>query len=237
MHEFQINNKFFCQFFRSDRLTNLFLRYKVYKSLRLESKIIGRKKMGRRRLKDAVEKEHITQDILLGILKTGVLLTVAIVAPNILQVINSFVDKKKEWENYYPSSVGRQITKLWRKGWVEVKETKDGQVVTITDKGKTEILKYNIENLSIPRQELWDGKWRMVFFDIATGYDLARHTFQKKLKALGFFQMQKSVYIYPYPCEKEVKFLREIFNIPHSVKLAKVERLENDLDLRKFFRL
>lgn len=193
--------------------------------------------MGRRKLKDAVEKEHITQDILLGILKTGVLLTVAITAPNILQVINSFVDKKKEWGNYYPSSVGRQITKLWRKGFVDVKETKDGHIVTITDKGKTEILKYDVENLTIPKQKSWDGKWRMVFFDIATGYDKARHLFQNKLKALGFFQMQKSVYIYPYPCEKEICFLREIYNIPHSIKLAKVEKLENDKELRSIFRL
>ena len=193
--------------------------------------------MGRRRQKNAIEKEHITQDILLGILKTGALIAVAIVAPNILQVINSQANKKKEWESYYPSSVGRQITKLWRKGWVEVKDSKDGQVVNITDKGKTEVLKFDIENLSISRQDRWDGKWRMVFFDIATGHDTARHTFQNKLKGLGFFQMQKSVYIYPYPCEKEIKFLREVYNIPHSVKLAKVERLENDLELRKLFSL
>lgn len=193
--------------------------------------------MGRRRNKDTTEKEHITQDILLGILKTGLLLTVAVVAPNALKVIDSITNKKNEWKNYYPSSVGRQVTKLWRRGYVDVKETRDGQVVAITDKGKTEILKYNIENLSIPIQNPWDRKWRMVFFDIATGYDSQRHTFQNKLKSLGFFQMQKSVYIFPYPCEKEVKFLREVYNIPHSVKLAKVERLENDSELRNHFQL
>lgn len=193
--------------------------------------------MGRRRQKNTVEKEHITQDILLGILKTGVLLTVAVIAPNVLQIIDSFASKKKEWERYYPSSVGRQITKLWRKGCVQIQETKNGHVVTITDKGKTEVLKYDIDNISISEQNPWDGKWRMVFFDIATGYDSARHAFQNKLKSLGFFQMQKSVYIFPYPCEKEVKFLREVYDIPHSVKLAKVERLENDLELRSHFRL
>ncbi len=193
--------------------------------------------MGRRRHKNSVEKEHITQDILLGILKTGILLTVALIAPNVLQVINSITQKKSGWEKYYPSSVGRQITKLWRKGWVEVKKTGEGHVVTITDKGKTEILKYDLEKLSISKPNTWDGRWRMVFFDIPTGHETERRDFRRKLRSLGFFPMQKSVYIYPYPCEKEIKFLREVYSIPHSVKLAKLERLENDRELRSYFKL
>ena len=101
---------------------------------------------------------------------------------------------------------------------------------------RKELLKFDIEAMSIPRQNPWDGKWRMVFFDIPTSHK-ARNIFREKLISMGFFQMQKSVYVNPFPCAKQIKFLREVYEIPDSVKLAVIEHLENDEDLRKFFRL
>ena len=115
-------------------------------------------------------------------------------------------------------------------------DTKNGYIVRLTDKGKKLTLSYDIDTMAIQKQEEWDGKWRMVFFDIPAG-QIERIMFQRKLKNLGFFQMQRSVYICPYPCEKEIKFLREVWEMPHSVKLATVERIENDSDLRRHFRL
>lgn len=189
--------------------------------------------MKRRKKKSA--KEHITRDTLLDLLKLGAILTVAFTAPKMLRILKSSREEKP-WEPYYPSSVARTTTTLWRKGFVDVKEGKDGFTVTLTDKGKREILQYDLEEMSIPKQEPWDGRWRMVFFDIAAG-DPSRHMFRDRLKALGFFPMQESVYVHPYPCRKQIQFLREIYEIPHSVKLASVSWLENDEDLRGFFRL
>lgn len=119
---------------------------------------------------------------------------------------------------------------------MEVKETEAGYVVAITERGKRELLTYDIEQMAIERQNPWDGKWRMVFFDIPTGHE-ARNIFRENLISMGFFQMQKSVYVHPFPCTKQIKFLREVYEMPHSVKLATIEHLENDEDLRRFFRL
>ena len=77
----------------------------------------------------------------------------------------------------------------------------------------------------------------MVFFDIDTGHNMERRVLRNKLKELGFFAMQKSVYVFPYPCNKEIQYLREVYEIPHSVKLALVENMENDDDLRRIFHL
>lgn len=192
--------------------------------------------MGRKKKIKAEEKEHLTQDILLGILKTGAIIGVALIAPNALQVIDAFT-KKKEFKNYYPSSINRQIIKLWRKGFVKLMETESGHTLSITEEGKTEILKYNLDSMRVTTPEKWDGKWRMVFFDIPQGNESSRTMFRRRLKSLGLFQMQKSVYVFPYPCSKEIMFLREVYGIPHSVKLAIVERLENDEDLKKIFGL
>ncbi|HLD25256.1 MAG TPA: CRISPR-associated endonuclease Cas2 [Patescibacteria group bacterium] len=188
-----------------------------------------------RRKKVQAPKEHVTRDILLQLLKTGVVLAVAMTAPNALKMFTPRGRRESPLEQYYPSSVNRQLTRLWRKGFVDVREGPDGYVVTISDKGKTEILRYDLDTMDVPRPREWDGKWRMVFFDIPGKEESVRAAFRQHLKSMGFFQMQKSVYVHPFPCSKQVQFLREVYAIPHSVKLAVVDVLENDEDLRRIF--
>lgn len=182
------------------------------------------------------EKKHITSDVLLGLLETGAVLGVALIAPNALRILKPLIAQKEKWDTYYPSSIARNTMKLWRKGLVNVVETPDGYVVTISDSGKTEALRYNLDTMEISKPPSWDGKWRMVFFDLPIGTK-TRDNFRRKLLSLGLFQMQKSVYVYPYPCSNEIRFLREVFAIPHGVKMAVVEQLENDEDLRRVFKL
>lgn len=188
----------------------------------------------RKRLKEP--KEHITRDTLLALLKAGAVLTVAFTAPNALRLLSPLVGEEKQWEQYYPSSIARHTLKLWRNGFVDVYETESGYVVKITEKGRTEILRYDLESMTIPKQEPWDRRWRMVFFDIPASHE-ARNIFRESLLSMGFFKMQKSVYVHPFPCRKQIQFLREVYDIPHSVKFATVDFLENDEDLRRFFRL
>jgi DNA-binding transcriptional ArsR family regulator len=193
-------------------------------------------RMARRRTLEQSRK-HITKDILLSSLSEGIHLTVDMIEAHSVRYLLRRVYGASVWEEYYPSSISRHTTKLWRKGLVDVRQTKDGCVVVLTEKGKTEVLKYDIDNLSIPKQEPWDGKWRMVFFDIDTESHATRNAFREHLKTMGFFQIQKSVYVHPYPCTKELQYLREVLEVPHSVKLATVEQIENDEDLQRYFKL
>ncbi len=47
--------------------------------------------------------------------------------------------------------------------------------------------------------------------------------------------MQKSVFVHPFPCDKEIKFVREIIGVPHEVKLGILERVENEDELKRIF--
>lgn len=192
--------------------------------------------MGRRKVVNRVVREHIGRDELLDFLRAGIALSVAVIAPNALRVFKPLITKESTWNRFYPSSIERHTMKLWRKGLVDVKETVDGFIVVITQKGITDVLRYDLDALSVKRPDTWDRKWRIVFFDLPATHE-ARNHFREKLISIGFFQMQKSVYVYPFPCEKEIQFLREVYSMPHSVKYAVVEKLENDEDLRHFFRL
>lgn len=181
-------------------------------------------------------KEDVTKEILLGILKTGAVLGLAIFAPGVLRVFKDF-SKDEPWREYYPSSLDKVTRRLYRRGYVEVIYEMEQPVVKITEKGRIEVLKYDLDKLEIKQPKRWDGKWRLVIFDIEEKYRTVRDLIRDKLRQIGFYQFQKSVFIYPYPCEKEIKYLREVLAVPHSIKLIRADRVENDKELRIIFHL
>ncbi len=141
------------------------------------------------------------------------------------------------WREYYASSIRDGVEKLLRGGRVEVREAERGIEVRITENGKTELIIKRLKELGISKPEKWDGKWRMVFFDVEELERARRDLFRRWLVRLGLRRMQKSVWVYPYSLEKEIKFLREIVRVPHGVKLVTAEKIENDENLREWFDL
>ncbi|KKU37442.1 MAG: hypothetical protein UX52_C0026G0018 [Candidatus Amesbacteria bacterium GW2011_GWA1_46_35] len=123
-----------------------------------------------------------------------------------------------------------------RRGLVKKLETKDGLVIEITNGGKCEALKYKLEDMKLKRGK-WDGLWRLVFFDILEKDKAKRDTLREFLKKMGMEQMQDSVYVSPYDISGEVKYLREVLEIPHDVKLGVLKEIENEEELKEIFDL
>lgn len=181
-------------------------------------------------------KRNITRDILLSILKTGAILGIALMVPNALKILKNF-GKEDDWNDYYPSSIERLTGSLYRHGFVKIKYVNGQPIVILTDKGRVEILKYDLSKLEITPMKIWDNKWRLVIFDIPEIEKYAREFIRKKLQEMNFFQFQKSVFINPYPCEKEIKYIREVLEVPHAIKLLRADRIENEKELKEIFHL
>lgn len=73
----------------------------------------------------------------------------------------------------------------------------------LTKKGIT-WAKNSIQRYFKLRRENWDHKWRVIIFDIPQELHHRRIKFRRKLKLLGCHMLQKSVFIFPYPCEEEL---------------------------------
>ena len=91
--------------------------------------------------------------------------------------------------------------------------------------------------MKIDNSKKWDRKWWMVIFDIPNKKKKSRDSFQKKLKTLGFYFIQESVGLYPYPCQKEIEFLREIYDIKKYVNIFHVEYFEDEYLVKDIFNL
>ncbi|MEK7503941.1 MAG: hypothetical protein AAB550_00350 [Patescibacteria group bacterium] len=141
-----------------------------------------------------------------------------------------------ELDLYFPFSLEKTADQLERQGFVEKEYTSEGMIVRIKDKGKTQILKYSLIDMR-PSKNKWDGKWRLVFFDVAEFDRKKRDQFRKYLKQLEMEQFQKSVFISPYDIFDQVKYLREVLNIPNTIKMARLDWVENEEELKEIFEL
>lgn len=118
------------------------------------------------------------------------------------------------------------------------KQKLDGTfIVELTEKGRRKIKEFQFTDLEIPIPQKWDGKWRIVIFDIPNKRNTGRETLRNKLKTLDFYQLQKSVWVFPFPCEMEIEFIVELFKLYPYVQLIEAIKIKNDAKLRKYYHL
>ena len=91
--------------------------------------------------------------------------------------------------------------------------------------------------MNIKRPEVWDKKWRIVIFDIPEKHKRAREAMRGHLKRLGFYKLQKSVFLLPFQCKNEMDFIIEYYNIRPYVRLILADNVDNEFHLRKIFKI
>lgn len=144
----------------------------------------------------------------------------------------------KAWREINKTTLRRIIEEFKYKRLVDFKEEKDGSVtIVLTELGRYHALRYDPDNIKISIPLRWDRKWRIVIFDIPEKKKAAREAFRRELRKLGFFELQKSVWVFPYKCEDAINFLMELFEIREYVRYLEVLALSHDADLRLHFKL
>ncbi|MFA6494442.1 MAG: hypothetical protein WCT49_05305 [Candidatus Paceibacterota bacterium] len=126
---------------------------------------------------------------------------------------------------------------LKRRGYVEITQKGGRPRIRLTKKGKEYFQKMIFEEARLSSQEKWDGKWRFVLFDIPTERNKAREALRWRLRILGFYQYQKSVWVYPYPCKDEILFVADHFGVGKFVEVLEATGLSDDTALKKYFEL
>ena len=143
----------------------------------------------------------------------------------------------REWKKINQKHLKEEIRNLYRSKLVSMKQNNDGtSTLTLTDKGKVRALTYRFDDMKIKREK-WDGQWRLVIFDIPEDLRKARDALRFKLRDLGFCELQKSVFVFPYECKNEIDFIVEFFQVRPYVRYGILRLIDNDLHLRKIFHL
>lgn len=150
------------------------------------------------------------------------------------KIIKGFV---RGWNEIDKKVLREKIRELYRSKLVRAKENPDGSCTLIlTEKGKMKALTYHFQEMKI-KKENWDGKWRIVVFDIPEKLRWGRDALRDKLKELNFYELQKSVFVFPYECRNEIEFIIEFFGLRQYVRLGILESIDNEFHLKKIFEL
>jgi len=179
-------------------------------------------------------KLEITKDILTWIAVAG-LITIAATSPYFgTNLIRAFQKKKR----YGKKKVYDTFSRLRREGYLKVEKHNHQIYISLTEEGKKKAGRFQIDSLKIQRPRRWDRKWRIVLFDIENSKNIKRDALRGKLKELGFYLYQKSVWAHPYKCDDEIKLLKEFFGLTgNEISLIVAEKIANEKGVKDYFRL
>ena len=124
-------------------------------------------------------------------------------------------------------------TRLTKRGLLK----KSGIFLTLTAKGVRVLREWGQREYAVPRPAKWDGKWRVIIFDVPEKRRLLRNKIRNTLKIIGFKQLQQSVWIYPYDCEDFITLLKSDFKIGKDLLYLIAEGVEYDRHLRDHFKV
>ncbi len=144
----------------------------------------------------------------------------------------------RAWREINRRTIDKSIRSLYQSRLIDIREDSAGVThMTLTNGGKKQAIAFQYEIMGIEKPACWDRKWRVVLSDIPERHKKARDTLRRKLQVLGFYEFQKSVFVYPYPCANQLDFLIENFQLRPYVRVLEASRIDNELHLKKIFDL
>lgn len=177
---------------------------------------------------------------LLMFLAVGTIAFGGALVPGLIKALGSldFSGGENIGDKYTKKQINNALSNLKRRKFIKISKEKDGQFkIKLTNKGQKRVLKLSIENVAIVKPSKWDGKWRIVIFDIPSEFNPAREALRRKIKELGLKQLQKSVWVFPYDCEDEILFVAEAFEVEKYVEIITAEKVLHEKVLKDAFKI
>lgn len=132
-----------------------------------------------------------------------------------------------------PEEHALKLYYLQNRGYIQ----RENKKYKLTTKGRRCLSEAAIWQLTIPSPPKWDGKWRLVLFDIPVDKRKRRDAFRRRIKELGLVLYQHSVWAYPYPLEEIVSQVSSFYFLSKHTSFITAEKLTGEEKLLKHFSL
>ncbi len=177
------------------------------------------------------------KNLLLRSLAVAGVVSIALVAPKMTRLLKELDRPAKNRTQLY-RRITQGIKRLEQDGLVIVSGEYTKRRVKITEKGLKVMKQIEFGEYAIPEPAFWDGKWRVLVFDIIERRRRVRDQLRRLLQGAGFVRIQDSVWIYPYSCDEFVSLVRaHLKSGVGEMRSFVAEALESDKSLREHFRL
>jgi len=139
--------------------------------------------------------------------------------------------------NKKPKNISVYFSRLRNQKLIEVKYKKGEDILELTEDGRNIFLRFNYEKIELKKSKIWDRCFRVIVFDIPERKRVARDSLRDKIKELGFLRFNHSVWVYPYPCQNEIDFIANYWDIGKYVHFMLVKDLTSREKVEKYFNL
>tara|TARA_B100000378_G_scaffold237171_1_gene204269 strand:- start:374 stop:943 length:570 start_codon:yes stop_codon:yes gene_type:complete len=175
------------------------------------------------------------QKAILQILADIGTLSVALIAPNALQILK--VRSNNKHYHYKKTYIKNKVLrKMSERGLICIEERQGTSFARITSKGK-EVLRKKTYSGVIPRNKKWDKKWRIIVYDISEKYEGKRNLLRQALQRVGFKKIQGSVWVFPYECRQFLSLLRADLNLDKEIVYLETSFIENEEQILSWFKI
>lgn len=145
-------------------------------------------------------------------------------------------NRKNKFKNKNPENFYSTFHYMRKKGLIDIQYKGKQIYFSLTEEGKKRAGRYKIDGLKIKKDKKWNKKWYVLVFDIKDKQKIKREALRGKIKELGLYQLQKSVWVCPYNFEKQIKLLRDFFALSdQEMKIIVAGSIENDKPIRSHF--
>ena len=154
------------------------------------------------------------------------------------QYFNTFKKIKNEWKDINRRSFNSSIRRLSQDKLIQEKKMPNGSLqLVLTDRGREEAMRLDILGsvINFKKPKKWDGKWRIVIFDIPEKDRRFRSILREHLFNLEFRKLQQSVFVSPYPFEKQIINLAQLYSATSYVRVITATEIDNEKELKKYF--
>ncbi len=147
-------------------------------------------------------------------------------------------DVAREWRAITRYGLPRTVRLLEEKKLIKlVRSGKDIFFVRPTEKGRERVSLAQLLETKLVIKKKWDGRWRIVAFDIPEEKRGMRNLLRQCLKNWDFRRLQASVFVCPYDCREAVEFLIRACDGERYIKFIEAGHISRDRDIRKYFAL
>jgi len=144
----------------------------------------------------------------------------------------------REWQELGRNAAERAVNSLYSSKLVAVTEQPDGTLtLVLSEKGRKKALSYDVARMKIKAPSEWDKLWRIVSFDVPEDEKPARDALRDHLFQLGFYELHKSVFIHPFECLDEVKFVAGLHDAGKYIRFILAIHVDNEEKLKSYFHL
>ncbi len=143
----------------------------------------------------------------------------------------------RELKKVKKENLKRSLNSLCDAGLVIKKVDKNGEIIfSLTKKGLNSIQKECIDEIVIKKSKKWDGKWRVVVFDIPENLRSARDSIRNYLNKIGFIKLQNSVFVYPLDCFDILSKIVEVYNVQDFIHFIVADSIDKEDKFKDYFK-